>query len=97
MKMQIGSLLLNKQGNGISGITKKTKGHKDRLGLGTLTLNRGISSQGSGAARHASQMTNFFQKHPEDESYPQSDPSARPKARGLLHMEREYIARHIRR
>ena len=48
MKMQIGSLLLNKQGNGISRITKKTKGHKDRLGLGTLTLNRGISSQGLG-------------------------------------------------
>ena len=51
MKTQIGSPLLNKQNNGISGITKKTKGHKERLCLGTLTLNRGISSQGSGAAK----------------------------------------------
>ena len=54
MKTQIGSLLLNKQDNSISGNTRKTKGHKERLGLGTLTLNRGISSQGSGAARHVS-------------------------------------------
>ena len=54
MKTQIGSPLLNKQDNGISGNTKKTKDHKKRLGLGTLTLNRGISSQGLGAAKHAS-------------------------------------------
>ena len=39
MKTQIGSPLLNKQDNGISGNTRKTKGHKDCLGLGTLTLN----------------------------------------------------------
>ena len=54
MKTQIGSPLLNKQDNDISGITKKTKGHKECLGLGTLTLNRGISSQGLGAARQVS-------------------------------------------
>ena len=42
MKTQIVSPLLNKQGNGISGITKKTKGHKEHLDLGTLTLNRGM-------------------------------------------------------
>ena len=50
MKTQIRSPLLNKQNNGIFGNTRKTKGHKERLGLGTLTLNQGISSQGSGAA-----------------------------------------------
>ena len=31
------------------------------------------------------------------ENNPQPDPSVQPKARGLLHMEREYIAHHIRR
>ena len=39
MKTQIGFPLLNKQDNGISGNTRKTKGHKERLGLGILTLN----------------------------------------------------------
>ena len=68
MKTQIRSPLLNKQNNGISGITKKTKGHKERLGLGTLTLNRGISSQGSGATKIC--VINgkfFFKKDPEDQ------------------------------
>ena len=54
MKNQIGSPLLNKQDNGISGNTRKTKGHKEHLSLGTLTLNREISSKGPGAARHVS-------------------------------------------
>ena len=36
MKNQIGSPLLNKQDNVISGTTKKTKGHKERLGIGNL-------------------------------------------------------------
>ena len=41
---------------------------------------------------------NFFsKKDPEDKSNPQPDPSAQPKARGLLHMEHENIAHHIRR
>ena len=31
------------------------------------------------------------------ENNPQPDPSVQPKARGILHMEREYIAHHIRR
>ena len=31
------------------------------------------------------------------ENDPQSDPSVQPKARGLLHMECEYITHHIRR
>ena len=42
-------------------------------------------------------MTSFSIKDPEDKSNPQPDPSVQPKARGLLHMEREYIAHHIRR
>jgi hypothetical protein len=44
LKAQIGSPLLNKQDNGISKNTRKTKGHKECLGLRTLTLNQGISS-----------------------------------------------------
>ena len=28
--------------------------------------------------------------------YPQSDSTIQPKAQGLLHMEREFIARHIK-
>ena len=32
---------------------------------------------------------------PEDRNDPQPDPPIQPKARGLLHMEREYIAHHI--
>ena len=36
MKNQIGSPLLNKQDNGISWITKKTKGQKERLVFGNL-------------------------------------------------------------
>ena len=32
-----------------------------------------------------------------DRNDPQPDPSVQPKAWGLLHMEREYIAHHIRR
>ena len=39
----------------------------------------------------------FFKSRPEDRNDPQPDPSVQPKARGLLHMEREYIAHHIRR
>ena len=39
----------------------------------------------------------FFKNRPEDRNDPQPDPSVQPKARGLLHMEREYIAHHIRR
>ena len=42
-------------------------------------------------------MMNFFQKNPEDGNDPQSDPTVQPKTRGLLHMEREYIAHHIRK
>ena len=34
-------------------------------------------------------------KDPDDRFGPQLDPSVQPKARGLLHMEREYIAHHI--
>jgi len=41
-------------------------------------------------------MANFFQKL-EDKNDPQPDPSVQPKARGLLHMERDYIVHHIRR
>ena len=51
MKTRIESPQLNNQDNGIPGITRKTKGHKEHLGLGTLILNRGISSQGSGDAK----------------------------------------------
>ena len=40
---------------------------------------------------------NFFKNRPEDRNDPQPDPSVQPKARGLLHMEREYIAHYIRR
>ena len=36
-------------------------------------------------------MATFSNKDPKDESNPQPDLSAQPKARGLLHMEREYI------
>ena len=39
----------------------------------------------------------FFKNRPEDRNDPQLDPSIQPKARGLLHMEREYITHHIRR
>ena len=43
-------------------------------------------------------MANFFKKNkPEDKNDPQPDPLVQPKTRGLLHMEREYIAHHIRR
>ena len=42
-------------------------------------------------------MMNFFQKNPEDGNDPQPDPTVQPKARGLLHMECEYIADHIRK
>ena len=40
---------------------------------------------------------NFFKYRPEDRNDPQPDPSVQPKARGLLHMECEYITHHIRR
>ena len=66
--------------------------------LGTLTLNHGISSQGSGAAKtHVINDERFSKKGLEDRNDPQPDPSVQPKARGLLHMEREYIAHHIKR
>ena len=39
----------------------------------------------------------FFKNRPEDRNDPQPDPSIQPKARGLLHMECEYIAHHIGR
>jgi len=39
----------------------------------------------------------FFKNRPEDGNDPQPDSSVQPKARGLLHMEREYITQHIRR
>ena len=39
----------------------------------------------------------FSKTRPEDRNDPQPDPSIQSKARGLLHMEREYIAHHIRR
>ena len=39
----------------------------------------------------------FFKSRPKDKNDPQPDPSVQPKAQGLLHMEREYIAHHIRR
>ena len=39
----------------------------------------------------------FFKNRPEDRIDPQPDPLVQPKAWGLLHMEREYIAHHIRR
>ena len=39
----------------------------------------------------------FSKKDPEDRNDPQPDPLVQPKARGLLRMEREYIAHHIRR
>ena len=39
----------------------------------------------------------FSKNRPEDRNDPQPDPSVQPKARGLLHMEREYITHHIRR
>jgi len=42
-------------------------------------------------------MTTFSVKVPEDKSNLQPHPSVQPKARGLLHMERKYIAHHIRR
>jgi len=42
-------------------------------------------------------MVNFFKNKSEDKNDPQPDPSVQPKARGLLHMEHEYIAHHIRR
>ena len=42
-------------------------------------------------------MATFFNEDPEDRDDPQPDPSVQPKARGLLHMESEYIAHHIRR
>ena len=68
MKTQIRSPLLNKQDNGISENTKKTKGHKECLGLRTLTLNRGISSQGSGATETCIINDKLFsRKDPEDQ------------------------------
>ena len=42
-------------------------------------------------------MANFFKNKSEDKNDPQPDPSVQPKARGLLHMERDYNAHHIRR
>ena len=43
-------------------------------------------------------MINIFQeKTLKTKKYPQPDPSVQPKARGLLHMECEYIAHHNRR
>ena len=51
MKIQIGLPQLNNKVSGISENIRKIKGHKVRLGLGTITLNRGISSQSSGAAK----------------------------------------------
>ena len=35
-------------------------------------------------------------KDPEDRDDPRPDPSIQPKARGLLHMEREFITQHIK-
>ena len=75
----------------------KTKSHKERLGLGTLTLNRGILSQDSRLRDMCHKWQTFFKNRPEDRNDPQPDPSVQPKARGLLHMEREYIAHHIGR
>ena len=40
-------------------------------------------------------MVTFSNKDPEHKGNPQPNPSVQPKARGLLHMEREYIAHHI--
>ena len=42
-------------------------------------------------------MANFFKNRLEDRNDPQPNPSVQPKAWRLLHMEREYIAHHIRR
>ena len=42
-------------------------------------------------------MATFSNKDRDDKGNPQPDPSVQPKARGLLHMECEYIAHHIRR
>ena len=39
----------------------------------------------------------FSKNRPEDRNDPQPDPSVQPKARGLLHMEREHITHHISR
>ena len=39
-------------------------------------------------------MANFFKNGPEDRNDSRPDPSDQPKARGLLHMEREYFAHH---
>ena len=41
-------------------------------------------------------MATFSNKDHDDKGNPQPDPSVQPKARGLLHMECEYIAHHIR-
>ena len=97
MKTQIGSPLLNKQDNAISRNTRKPKGHKEHLGLRTLTLNQGISSQGSGLRDICHKWQTFFKNRPEDRNDPQPDPSVQPKARGLLHMEREFIMHHIKK
>ena len=44
-----------------------------------------------------SKWQTFFKSRPEERNDPQPDPSIQPKARGLLHMEREYITHLIKR
>ena len=39
----------------------------------------------------------IFKSRPEEGNDPQPDPAVQPKARVLLHMEREYITHHIKR
>jgi hypothetical protein len=65
----------------------------------SLNLNWEISIQDSGAAGYVYQrfIFQFFWKimKEKDWSDPQPDSAIQPKARGLLHMEREYFAHHV--
>ena len=68
--------------------------------FGSLIPNLEIWIQDSGAAGYESSMAYFFledkDKKIEDWFDPQLDSAIQPKARGLLHMEREFIVHHIK-
>ena len=67
----------------------KSRDFDSRLGGNWICVTNGNFFQG----KFEFQMRNL--KDPEDHFDPQPNPSVQPKARGQLHMEREYIAQHI--
>jgi hypothetical protein len=98
MKTQIGSLLLNKQGNGISGNYQENQRSQRPPRFGNLNpKSRDFKSRLGGCETCVINDKLFSKTDLKTENDPQPDPSIQPKARGLLHMEREYFAYHIGR